>query len=248
MPKCVIFSGAGLSAESGLDTFRDADGLWAQFDPMEVCNYKNWIDNFELVHYFYNLRRTELGNVAPNAMHKFLSQLPMILNANKMQGEAIEVIHITQNIDDLLERADAQNIIHLHGELTKIICPKCGDIHDIGYSTFTPHPCKKCGYTYLKPFVVFFYEPAPQYAKMYDIFEGLSKKDCVMVIGTSGNVVDISSIIARYEWKQKIGLKILNNLAPSPHIADNIFDKIIYKNATQTINEIKEILISFFHA
>ncbi|WP_334084869.1 Sir2 family NAD-dependent protein deacetylase [Helicobacter typhlonius] len=89
MPKLVIFSGAGLSAESGLETFRDNGGLWAQYDPMEVCNYENWLENFALMHRFYNLRREELGKVQPNAMHKFLATLPHSLKAK----QDIEVIH-----------------------------------------------------------------------------------------------------------------------------------------------------------
>lgn len=159
MPKCVVFSGAGLSAESGLETFRDNDGLWAQYDPMEVCNYENWQENFDLVHRFYNLRRVELGNVKPNAMHEFLSSLPTLLNpkANKKRTESIEVIHITQNVDDLLERTGTENVIHLHGELIKIICPYCEHILNIGYETFTPRTCEQCGYKHLKPFIVFFW-------------------------------------------------------------------------------------------
>lgn len=243
MPKLVVFSGAGLSAESGLETFRDNGGLWAQYDPMEVCNYENWLENFELVHRFYNLRREELGKVQPNAMHNFLAALPDILQLK----QDIEVIHITQNVDDLLERAGARNVIHLHGELTKIICPKCAQITDIGYTAFTPHHCPKCDYRYLKPFIVFFYEKAPQYATMYDIFESLNFRDCVLVIGTSGNVVDISSILACCEYKRKIGLKILNNLEYSKSIAESVFDKILYKPATQAIDEIKENLSHFFN-
>ncbi|WP_300446807.1 Sir2 family NAD-dependent protein deacetylase [uncultured Helicobacter sp.] len=95
MPKCVVFSGAGLSAESGLETFRDNGGLLAQYNPMEVCNYGNWRENFDLVHRFYNLRRVELGSVKPNAMHQFLASLPTLLNtkANKKRTESIEVYH-----------------------------------------------------------------------------------------------------------------------------------------------------------
>nr|WP_301057843.1 Sir2 family NAD-dependent protein deacetylase [uncultured Helicobacter sp.] len=147
----------------------------------------------------------------------------------------------------MLERAGAQNVIHLHGELSKIICPHCEHILDIGYKVFTPRACKHCGYEQLKPFVVFFGERAPKYMQMYKIFEGLSFKDYMVVIGTSGIVVDISSIIGRCEWKCKMGLKILNNLEPSSHIAESVFDNIYYKPATQAIWEIKTDLLQFFH-
>ncbi len=253
MPKLVVFSGAGLSAESGLETFRDNGGLWAQYDPMEVCNYENWLDNFELVHRFYNLRREELGKVQPNAMHKFLASLPMILNkprialsAKKKHKDPIEVIHITQNVDDLLERAGVSNVIHLHGELCKIICPQCEHIFDIGYTYFEPHNCPNCDYGKLKPFIVFFYERAPKYVIMHDIFSQLSSKDCVLVIGTSGNVVDISTILALAESRARIGYKILNNLQYCPSIAESVFDKIFYKPTTQAIAEIEQELEQFF--
>ncbi|MCX2716292.1 NAD-dependent deacetylase [Helicobacter sp. MIT 21-1697] len=242
MPKLVVFSGAGLSAESGLETFRDNGGLWAQYDPMKVCNYENWLENFALVHRFYNLRREELGKVQPNAMHKFLATLPHSLKVK----QDIEVIHITQNVDDLLERAGVSNVIHLHGELCKIICPKCEHIFDIGYTHFEPHNCPNCDYTKLKPFIVFFYERAPKYMMMHDIFAQLGSRDCVLVIGTSGNVVDISSIIALRGNSTKIGYTILNNLQPCPSIAESVFDKIFYKPTTQAIPEIQQELRHFF--
>ncbi len=256
MRKCVVFSGAGLSAESGLDTFRDNNGLWAQYDPMQVCNYENWLDNFSLVHRFYNLRREELANVEPNACHIFLANLPSILNeslskaqtTNDKQFEDVEVIHITQNVDNLLERAGAKNVIHLHGELTKITCPRCEIVFDIGYSSFDfeESNCQNCGYSHLKPFVVFFYEKAPQYETMYKIFSQLTSKDCLLVIGTSGNVVDIGSLITYTEYKHKIGLKILNNLSPSPHISESIFDKVFYTQATNAIQLVQEALLDFY--
>ncbi len=246
MSKLVVFSGAGLSAESGLGTFRDNDGLWAKYDPMVVCNYENWIENFDLVHKFYNLRRIELGNVAPNLMHKFLAKLPNMFKECKEIKEDIETIFITQNVDDLLERAGVSNVIHLHGELTKIICPNCGRIYELGYTEFETHNCDKCNYKYLKPFIVFFYEKAPKYVYLYDIFSSLTYKDCVLVIGTSGNVVDISSIIYSCEKQSKIGYKILNNLEYSDSIAESMFDKILYMPATKAIDSIEYEIKNFF--
>lgn len=150
MPKLIVFSGAGLSAESGLETFRDADGLWAKYDPMEVCNYQNWEKNFDLVHRFYNERRKELAKVKPNAMHLYLAQLE-----HDLKGK-VDMIHLTQNVDDLLERAGATKIIHLHGKLTELICPQCQHIQTIGYAEFDKSPCPKCGHTKVKPQIIFF--------------------------------------------------------------------------------------------
>ncbi len=250
MPKLVVFSGAGLSAESGIPTFRDDNGLWAQYDPMEVCNYENWEENYALVHSFYNKRRAELAAAKPNAMHFFLASLQeffqSIPRAYK-KPKPIEVIHITQNIDDLLERAGIKDAMHIHGELTKITCPRCKCVLEIGYQAFDMRPCGQCGYERMKPKVVFFYEQAPLYAKMYEVFSSLGAQDCVLVIGTSGSVVDISMILARAESSyNKIGRKILNNLAKSKTIAESVFDVLLYKPATQAIQDIEQELTIFF--
>lgn len=237
--KLVIFSGAGLSADSGIATFRDSDGLWASYDPLEVCNFKNWEKNYELVHRFYNLRREELKNVKPNAMHEFLASLVDLL-----ARESIEVVYLTQNVDDLLERAGAQNVIHLHGELTKIICPKCHHISDIGYECFdSTTPCPKCANKKQKPKIVFFYESAPLYEVMNAVFFSLGKDDSVLVVGTSGSVIPIGVILGQ---SRQIGLKILNNLAPSPYIDERLFDKVIYSKAIEAIPQIKQEIEAFF--
>lgn len=241
--KLVVFSGAGLSADSGIATFRDSDGLWANYDPLEVCNFKNWEANYALVHRFYNLRREELKSVKPNAMHEFLASLPRFLEQEKTK-ESIEVIYLTQNVDDLLERAGAKNVIHLHGELTKIICPKCQHIIEIGYEEFDlSSACSKCASKKLKPKIVFFYENAPLYETMYAEFGMLGRSDCVLVVGTSGSVIPISFILSSND---KIGLKILNNLAPSPHIDEHLFNTVIYQQAIEAIPQIKQEIIAFF--
>lgn len=243
MPNLVIFSGAGLSAESGLGTFRDSEGLWAKHDPMEVCNYNNWIQNFDLVHNFYNLRREELGRVAPNAMHDFLAALPDRLDSKK---RGIEIVHLTQNVDDLLERAGVEGAMHLHGELGKLVCPSCKSLTHIGYSAFDKRPCVACGYEYLKPFVVFFFEPAPRYNDLYAVFGRLTKRDCVLVLGTSGAVVDVASLLSIARAKGAPGLALLNNLEPSAQIPESIFDKVFYLPATKAIEPLFDEMDRFF--
>ncbi len=246
MSKLIVFSGAGLSAESGLGTFRDNDGLWDKYDPMVVCNYTNWIKNFELVHTFYNLRRKELSKVKPNAMHKFLANISNNIKSCEFIKKEIEVIFITQNVDDLLERAGVNNVVHLHGELTKVICPQCETIFNIGYNELSIKKCEKCSYDYLKPFIVFFYEAAPKYSYLYKVFDSLTCKDCLLVIGTSGSVVDICSIISMSERKEKIGYKILNNLEYSPYIKESLFNKVLYMPTTKAIDIIENEIKNFF--
>lgn len=238
LPRLVIFSGAGLSAESGLETFRANGGLWAQYDPMEVCNIKNWKRNFTLVHRFYNMRREELGKVEPNAMHYYVASLD-----SKLGGRA-EVVHLSQNVDDLLERAGVKEVVHLHGELRLLYCPECGAEWDMGYAHYEPMPCEMCGHDKIKPKVVFFGEKAPQYGRMYAEFARLSSRDCVLVIDTSGNVIPIDMLLSH--TRAPVGLGILNNLEASRAIDDSHFTHALYKPATQAISEIDELICGFF--
>lgn len=221
MGKIVVFSGAGISAESGLATFRDSNGLWANYDPMIVCNYLNWLDNYNLVHEFYNLRRIELKNVNPNIAHEIISKL----------SREYEVINITQNVDDLFERAGCENVIHLHGNLKEMRCLECGDISQIGYEAYKFSPCLKCGNEKLKPNIVFFYESAPKYADMYEIFNNIKNNDIVLVIGTSGEVVNICSML-------NYGYKILNNLKSSNMIDETLFDSVYLESSSSALPKI----------
>lgn len=219
--RVIIFSGAGISADSGLSTFRDNNGLWAKYDPMEVCNYENWKENYKLVHKFYNLRREELGKVKPNIAHKLVARM----------CKEFDAINITQNVDDLFERAGCENSIHLHGFLKELVCEKCENIEDIGYGAYDFHACKNCGNERLKPNIIFFHEPAPLYFLMYGIFSGITNNDIIIVIGTSGNVINISRLLNK-------GYKILNNLDSS--IDEELFDNIYLESSSTALPKIYE--------
>lgn len=264
--KIIIFSGAGISAESGLATFRDGNGLWANYDPNVVCNYHSWRKNYELVHRFYNQRREELATVRPNLAHKIACDL----------AREFEVINITQNVDDLFERAHLEvtaslrgseateaihsnitnqsadssdlnaifaeykkaNILHLHGKLWEIRCENCEHIITIGYAPYDFTPCPKCGNPKLKPNIVFFYEQAPKYAEMYEIFDSVSDDDIIVVSGTSGEVVNVCAMIGK-------GYKILNNLEKARGINEKLFDSVYFEPSTSAFpkiyNEIKAL-------
>jgi NAD-dependent deacetylase len=229
----IIFSGAGLSAESGLSTFRDSDGLWANYDINEVCNYNTWIDNFGLVHEFYSKRRVELGAVSPNEAHRAIARIQQ-----KYGTEQVSVI--TQNVDDLLERAGCENVIHVHGELTKLRCMSCNHIWDVGYSEYAVGTkCPHCAGVMIKPFVVFFNENAPMYKMMYERFEAICENDIVVIIGTSGNVVSLDALLM---GSKKTGYKILNNLEPSTQINEKLFDKIFYEPCTTAMPKVEELI------
>lgn len=234
MAKVVILSGAGISAESGISTFRGADGLWEDHDIKKVCYYDSLEKNKDLTIEFYDKRRSELENKKPNHAHKIIAALK--------EKYKDDIIVITQNIDDLFEKAGLldKDIIHLHGLLTQARCQKCNEIYHIGYKklyAFNCARCKKC-YSGLRPDVVFFGEEAPKYELLnYHVFHC----ELLVVIGTSGDVIDVSQL-ANYA-----NISILNNLEKSDRINENNFTKRLYKKASIAIEEIKndiEMLLS----
>ena len=182
MKKLVILTGAGISAESGIKTFRDMGGLWEEYDVMEVASPIGWNKNKELVLRFYNERRKQLENVKPNAGHIALAKAQ----------EKFDVQIITQNVDNLHERAGSKNILHLHGELTKV--RSINDettIYDIGYKEINIGDCCDKGYQ-LRPHIVWFGEEVPLIA---DAAEIVKTADIFAVIGTSLNVYPAAGLI-----------------------------------------------------
>ena len=137
----VVFSGAGISAESGVPTFRDKDGLWEKHKIEDVCDISTWEANYDLVHKFYDQRREQLGTVYPNLAHS------MIAYWQKKYHEKALVRNITTNIDDLFERAGVTNTIHLHGYIPEVTCRICGKFSNIGYKSaysYDTHTGERC--------------------------------------------------------------------------------------------------------
>jgi len=229
--KILIFSGAGISAESGISTFRDADGLWDNYKIEDVCHQSSWKKNFNLVHEFYNKRRVELASVEPNEAHFAVARI------KEKYGDKCYVV--TQNVDNLFERAGCKDVIHVHGEITKMECTACGHVWDIGQREFdtTKERCPECdSLKGVKPFVVFFGGQAPQYINMYRAFEVANNKDSiVIVVGTMGNVVPVDSLIEGTSCK-----KILNNLEKSSYIDDKLYDVVYYEKATIAMPKIEK--------
>lgn len=183
----VILTGAGISAESGIQTFRASDGLWHNHRIEEVATPQGFANNPALVHEFYNTRRQQLLDpaVQPNAAHLALAQLEREHSGN--------VLLVTQNVDDLHERAGSENLLHMHGELNKIRCNHCGMgygcMEDIGAHT----PCNSCGKTGgMRPHIVWFGE-MPLY--MRQIETALLHCDLFISIGTSGNVYPAAGFV-----------------------------------------------------
>lgn len=185
MKKKLVFStGAGISAESGISTFRDADGLWEQHDVMEVASADGFRRNPELVHEFYNARRRALLDALPNAAHKAIVELE----------KDYDVYVITQNVDDLHERAGSSKILHLHGELMKIRSLSNPDyIEDVTEETMvtTPETRGKNG-DLMRPHIVFFQEPVPMIETAMNL---AAEADIFVVVGTSLQVYPAAGLI-----------------------------------------------------
>ncbi|WP_041958020.1 SIR2 family NAD-dependent protein deacylase [Sulfurospirillum arsenophilum] len=220
MARVVIFSGAGISAESGLSTFRDTDGLWEKYRIEEICQAGCLSWNRENTLAFYDARREQLSSVTPNAAHYAIAKL----QEHHPNGIAL----ITQNVDDLFERAGCKDILHLHGFLPHLRCEKCGTTHHIGYTKQERAFTCKCNGS-LRPDIVFFGEPAPMYEHLYDAME-----DCqfLVIIGSSGNV------IAMDHFALHVKHSILNNLEPSDAINERVYTKVLHQRATEAVDEI----------
>lgn len=183
-PKLVISSGAGISAESGISTFRDAGGLWENYPVMDVCSAEGFMRNPGLVHEFYNARRKDLVGKCPNEAHKILAELE----------EDYDVYVITQNVDDLHERAGSSKILHLHGELMKIRSVKHPDYIeslDLEHLETSPETRGKNG-DVMRPHIVFFQEAVPN---MVTAVDWVHEADIFVVIGTSLNVYPAAGLL-----------------------------------------------------
>jgi len=182
MKKLVVLTGAGISAESGISTFRDSGGLWEQYNVMDVAHHDSWEKNPALMLKFYNERRQQLKKCLPNDAHKTLKYLE----------DFYDVHIITQNVDNLHERAGSANILHLHGELTKARSSFDENlVYDIGYKDIIMGDLCEKGYQ-LRPHIVWFGENVPNISIAHQI---CSTAYILVIIGTSLNVYPASEII-----------------------------------------------------
>jgi NAD-dependent deacetylase len=182
MKNLVILTGAGMSSESGIRTFRESGGLWEEYDITEVASPMGWYKNRDLVLNFYNERRTQLANCVPNAGHFGVAALENYFNVHV----------ITQNIDNLHERAGSTKVLHLHGELTKARSTADPSlVYDIGYKDIKPGDICEKG-SQLRPHIVWFGEAVPN---MDDAVKITSTADIFVVIGSSLNVYPAAGLI-----------------------------------------------------
>ncbi|AEG48711.1 NAD-dependent deacetylase [Sphingobium chlorophenolicum L-1] len=198
----VILTGAGISAESGLATFRGPDGLWEGHRVEDVCTPEALARDAALVHRFYDERRAKLAEVGPNAAHEALAALDA-----QWPGE---LLIVTQNVDDLHERAGAKRLIHMHGELRSALCAGCGKARRWTDALPPGSVCDGCGRALLRPDIVFFGEMPYE---MDVIDEALRRADLFVSVGTSGAVYPAAGFV---QTARHVGARTLElNLVPS---------------------------------
>ena len=225
--KIVVLTGAGVSAESGIKTFRDSDGLWENYRVEEVATYDAWLSNPSLVLDFYNQRRRQLATAQPNKAHYALVSLE----------QKFDVQIITQNVDDLHERAGSTNVLHLHGELVKARSTIDKDlVYAIGYKDINSGDCCEKGHQ-LRPHIVWFGEAVPMIERAARI---TSEADILLIIGTSLMVYPAAGLL-HYAPPKSRKFAIDPKSLPVERIPNLT---IIRKNAGKGVSEIAELLLN----
>jgi NAD-dependent protein deacetylase/lipoamidase len=228
----VVLTGAGISRESGLDTFRDPDGIWAKVNVEDVATPMAFARNPGLVHEFYNSRRRQLlsGSVHPNRAHLALAELQRFWNG--------KVLLVTQNIDDLHERAGSVGVLHIHGELLKARCSSCQRLTECIEDLSAETKCSGCGRSAtMRPHVVWFGE-MPMH--MDFVQRALEQADLFISIGTSGTVYPAAAFV---ETARSCGAHTVElNLESSANAS--LFDEALYGPATKVVTEYVKQLLS----
>lgn len=231
--RTIFFTGAGLSADSGVPTFRGPGGIYKNLPVEEWLTGENYAREpmKSEIDAWYDSRRQHLATCEPNAAHRGIAEYAL---------RHPETIVMTQNVDDLLERAGLHEdrVLHLHGSIVHLRCRHCGHRIRIGYHRDPAQGCLApgCGGP-LRTDVVLFGEPAPLYREMWQILAEQGPDDALVVIGTHGSVIAIGETARRLP-----GLRILNNLHPSEALDETAFDQVIRAPAAEAFPRIVELL------
>jgi NAD-dependent deacetylase len=227
MKKLVVLTGAGISAESGIKTFRDADGLWEGHDVMEVASPEGWRNNQELVLDFYNQRRRQLHTVEPNLGHKVLAELE----------KDFDVHIITQNVDNLHEKAGSSKILHLHGELLKVRSTK-NENYILNWNTDLNKGDVDPNGNQLRPHIVWFGEAVPALDEALNIVQSA---DFIAIIGTSMQVYPAAGLI--HYGKPNVPIYYIDPKPATIYDLSNPLE-VIPMNATDGVPHLREKLIN----
>ncbi|WP_299351859.1 NAD-dependent deacylase [uncultured Shimia sp.] len=218
--KIVILTGAGISAESGLGTFRDEGGLWAQHRIEDVATPEGFHRNPDLVHALYNARRVQAAEATPNAAHHALAELE--------RDHPGEVVIVTQNVDSLHEKAGVQSVLHMHGHLAGALCGSCGHRWEAPANMHKTDSCPACQRTSTRPDIVWFGE-IPYFMDV--IWDHLDSADLFVAIGTSGEVYPAAAFV---QEAQRAGAHTIElNLEPSSRVSD--FAETSFGPATEIV-------------
>lgn len=239
-PRVVFLTGAGLSADSGIATYRGAGGVYERVPAQTLMTPKSLAENPEAVHRFCDDRRVELAGAEPNAAHMMIASLA------ETYGDRLT--HITQNVDDLVERAGYRGSIHVHGTLTSMRSQSDPlDRVDIGYARYwngEPHEAPDRGFRFFdrvgefyRPDVVLFGEQSPLYHRMFLVMGALHPDDLLVVVGTSGTIVPVNRWTANADC-----LKVLVNLHRSEAIDEGLFDVVTRCSAVEAVPEIQRVV------
>lgn len=230
--RIVILTGAGISAESGIDTFRDKGGIWENNRIEDVATPEAFQRDAAHVHAFYNARRHALtdGNIRPNAAHQALAKLEAAWPS--------DVLVVTQNIDDLHERGGSRNLIHMHGELRKARCGRCANVVTWDDALDTESPCPSCATAgAMRPHVVWFGEMP---LEMERIQQALGKCHLFISIGTSGHVYPAAGFVQEARAADAHTVEL--NLEPSQ--GETSFAERRYGPATEIVTAYVEELLA----
>lgn len=241
MNRLLIFSGAGISAESGLSTFRDTDGLWKRYDIDEVCNfinfrkYKDNIDKRKNMFKFYNDVKKAILKAEPNEAHYQVSSWQKKYGSDR-------VVIMTANIDNLFEKAGCEKVTHVHGDIFNMHCAACQHRWNIGEEEYTDVRCSECNSRLTKPNVVFFHEQAPEYEHLQYHFHPKRRKenDILLYVGSSMSVIHPSVLFGSGKNSQ-LGIKVLVNKEEGND--DYLFHKKYYGLATQMLKKVDEEIV-----
>ena len=226
----VILTGAGISAESGLGTFRDVDGLWTKVNLEDVATPEALARNPDFVHEFYNARRKDLLTAEPNDGHRALARLE-----SESSGR---VLVVTQNVDVLHEKAGSENVIHMHGEMLKTRCDECKKVYDWPGDLTSTTPCPECSNEgAMRPHVVLFGEMP---FEMGAIYSALALCDLFISIGTSGNVYPAAGFV---EEVRRGGRAHTVELNLEPSEGATLFAECINGPATEVVPAYVERLL-----
>lgn len=221
----VVLTGAGVSAESGIRTFRDSGGLWEEHRIEDVATPQGFERNPALVQRFYNMRRRQLKEVEPNAAHLALAELE-----RKWQGDFLLV---TQNVDNLHRRAGSRHLLHMHGELERVSCQRTLEVFEWTEDITAETRCACCGLTgTLRPYIVWFGE-IPLH--MDQIYEAIRCCDIFLSIGTSGQVYPAAGFVQEAKFRKARTIEC--NLEPSGNPA---FDICLTGPATEKVRLLVE--------